>query len=335
MHGTNHIPATMRTIFSAFAFVAVLLPGLRAQDTLVFDQRYKSGHRYHQTVTTEQEMDLDLGTQKQEQRTSMTMGIAAVVADGPGGTGKRVTITYDHAAMTQSAGGQKFSFDSKQPAAANAGPLAVLGGIVGREFKVLFDNDDKVVDVEDFEATMQRLSGGNPATAKLYTQLFNKETVKRMMEQSALRSPPGKPVKVGEAWPFSNELEMPGIGKLLVTGFYTFKGMMNREGTPLAQVAASASIQIQVGTEPTQEKTATLISQMKMKLEEGLMEGTLLYDPAIKFTRDVRLTQRITLTAEVPDGTRKTLRLPMKQSIQMTLDDFGPVKKEEAKGTEK
>jgi hypothetical protein len=175
---------------------------------------------------------------------------------------------------------------------------------------------------------MQRLAGGNAATAQIYTQLFKKDTVKRMMQQSALRSPPGKPVKPGEAWPFTNELEMPGIGKLVVRGFYTFKGMTERDGMQLAQVEAKADIQVEVAVGGESSKSANLINQMKMKIEEGTMEGTLLYDPAIKFTRDVQLSQRITLSAEIPDGTRKTLRLPMKQNIKMTLDEFGPVKTE-------
>jgi hypothetical protein len=158
----------------------------------------------------------------------------------------------------------------------------------------------------------------------MYAQLFSKDTVKRMMEQSALRSPSGKPIKAGETWPFSNDLAMPGIGKLTVRGYYTFKKMVERDGRKLAEVDAKADIQVEVGGADA-DKNATLITQMKMKIEEGTMQGTLFYDPAINFTRDVQLTQNIVLTAQVPDGTQRTLRLPMKQTIQMTLDQFEPV----------
>jgi hypothetical protein len=320
--------AGMRSLFLFLISLCLALPASAADDGLIFDQRYKGGNRYHQTVSTEQEMDMDLGYQKVEQRMTMTMGMFAVVEDIPGGAGQRVTISYDRAAMSQSTGNQKFSFDSKEPAAANAGPLSALGALVGREFTVLFDSEGNVKEVENFEATMQRLSGGNPATAQLYAQLFRKDTVKQMMQQSALRSPAGKPVKPGDAWPFTNELQMPGIGKLVVRGFYTYKGMVTQNEKQLAQVEAKAEIQVEVAPAAEDEKNKNLISQMKMKVEEGVMEGTLLYDPAIKFTRDVQLTQRITLTAEIPDGTRKTLRLPMKQKIRMTLDEFGPIQRE-------
>src|SRR5688572_17242163 len=122
-------------ILIAFCFA---FPCLGAAQGVVFDQRYRAGHRYHQTVTTEQEMDMDLGTQKVERRMNMTMGLTALADDAADG-GKRVIIAYDRAAMSQSAGGKKYSYDSKEPNAANAGPLAVLGAIVGKEFTVIFD----------------------------------------------------------------------------------------------------------------------------------------------------------------------------------------------------
>lgn len=309
----------MRSLHSLFAASVLAVSTLQAQDSLVFNQQYKGGHRYHQTITTEQEMDMDLGYKKVEQRMSMQLGMAVSVEDLEGAGGQRVTIAYDHTAMSQSAGGQKFSFDSKAPQAANAGPLAALGNIVGREFHVILDSDGAVKEVENYDATMQRLSAGNPNTADMYKKLFSKETVKKMMQQSQLRS--GKAVKVGESWPFTSELVMPGIGKMVVSGSYTFAGMMEAEGRKLAKVDAKADITVEVGGADN-EKTANLINQMKMKVEEGTMNGTLLYDPAIAFTRDISITQNVTLTAEVPDGSRKSIRLPMKQRVTVKLDEF-------------
>ena len=293
---------------------------------MVFAQRYQTGNHYHQTITTEQHIDMDLGTQKVEQQMSMSLGMIADATESTVDFGKRVKVSYDSAAIQQTVNGQKFSYDSKSPDTANAGPLAAFGAIVGREFTIIFDKEDNVQEVENFEDTIKKLSAGNPSAAALYTQLFSKGTMKNMLQQSALRSPPGKPIAVGNAWDFTNELDMPGIGKLMVRGYYTFVGMVNEGGKQLAKVEAKADIEVKVSGD-TNDRTGNLITQMNMKIEEGHMQGTLLYDPAIHFTRDVQITQTITLTAVIPDGTRKTIRLPMKQNIHMVLDDFSPLKK--------
>jgi hypothetical protein len=316
----------MRHLFYLFLALIAAAPSLHAEDSLVFSQRYKSGFRYHQTITTNQEMDMDLGVRRVQQQMVMSLGMAAEVTDSEKDFGKRVKVSYDKASISQTVDGQKFSFDSSAPDAANAGPLAAFGGIVGREFTIVFDKEDQVREVENFEATMQKLAAGNPAAAALYSQLFSKNTMKRMLDQSALRSPPGKPIQKGNAWDFSNEIEMPGIGKLIVRGYYTYLGMEDHDGKRLAKVDAKADIQVEPGNEEG-SKTANLINQMNMKVEEGHMEGTLFYDPEIAFTRDVQITQTITLTAVIPDGSRKTIRLPMKQKVHMALDEYSPLKK--------
>lgn len=311
----------MRILFQILAVLAAVLPLRAADDALVFDQRYRSGYRYHQTITTTQEMVMEVGIERTEQNFILTLGMAASVTDIPGAAGKRVAVSYDHAAMSQKINGQQFDFDSKQPDATKAGPLIALGGIVGQEFKVIFDSEDNVKEVENFEATIHRMTEGNPNSALLYMQLFNKETLKQMLQQSFLRSPPGKPMKVGDAWPFTYELPLPGVGKLTVRGFYTYKGRATADGLDLAQVEAKADIQVELGL-PEAGKKETLLEQLKMKVEEGRLEGTLTYDPAAKFTREIEIVQSVTLTAEVPDGTRTKVRLPMKQRTKVVLDLF-------------
>src|SRR4051812_34122797 len=119
----------MRHLFYLFLALVAAVPSLRAQDSLVFNQRYKSGFRYHQTITTDQEMDMDLGVKRVQQQMVMSLGMAAEVTDSEKDFGKRVKVSYDKASISQTVDGQKFSFDSTAPDAANAGPLAAFGGI--------------------------------------------------------------------------------------------------------------------------------------------------------------------------------------------------------------
>ncbi len=308
------------TIFISLALSAECAEGVR------FHQQYKAGHSYHQTVTMEQRMAVESAAPRTEQHTTTTMGIAATVTAHEDGRSRRAAMRYDRATLSMEAGGQKFSYDSQNPGAANAGPLGAFGRVVGQEFRVIFDEKDAVMDVENATAVVQSLAGGDPANARIYEQLFNRDAVKRMMQQSALHSPGDRPVKVGESWPLKTEIEMPGIGKLSIEGTYTFKQMSDVEGTSCAEVVAKASITI--STSSGNPKAESLIQQMQMKVEEGTVEGRLLYDPELGFCRKVEMTQKVTLAAKIPDGSGATFRMPMKQTVSVVLDSAGPTPEE-------
>lgn len=317
----------MRFLRSSFFLVVVALARAAAADGVVFAQAYKHGHTYHQTMSMRQEMEMDMGTTKMDRQVSTTMGMLATVTQHENGRSKRVAIKYDAIQASVEGGGQKFSFDSKNPDVANAGPLEPYGKIVGQEFKVIFDEQEAVTDVEQLDSTIQRLAGNDPASAQIYQQLFNRDAVKRMMQQSALKSPAGRPVLKGGSWPFSQELDLPGLGKLIIRGFYTYTGDVERQGVMCAEVKAAAEVSIDTSRQAGAEDEASLrLQQMQLKIEEGKMEGMLYYDTAINFTREIAVTHKITLTGKIPDGSGKGLRLPMKQTISMLLDGFEKTK---------
>jgi hypothetical protein len=318
----------MRFLFPILAAFGLLLAPAIAAEGIEFDQAYQPGHTYHQVMTMKQEMQMDMGEVKMDRKVSTTMGMQAVVTPHEDGRSKRVAIKYDSIQASIEGGGEKYAFDSKAPAEeAKAGPLKAYGKIVGQEFKVIFDRQENVTDVEQLDATIQNLAGNDPASAQIYQQLFNRDAVKRMMQQSALRSPIGTPIKKGGSWPFVQELDLPGLGKLTIRGFYTYKGDVEREGVKCAEVTASAEITMDTRRqEAAGDEAAQRLQQMQLKIEEGKMDGTLYYDTAIDFTRQIDVAHQITLTGKIPDGSGKGLRLPMKQTISMKLDQFGKTK---------
>ncbi len=321
----------MRKLILLFTILAAA--SAPAADAIIFNQQYLPENTYHQTVTMEQDMDMDLGASRVQRKTNTAMGFTAVVAPQQEGVRtKRVTVQYDRTVMGMSDGQNKFSFDSQSPGAANAGPLAAIGRIIGHEFNVVFDEEENVLDVEKIEQTLQILAGTDPKSSQLYKQIFNRDAIKRMMQQSPLRSPRGIAMKPGDTWPFSNELPLPGIGRLVIRGNYTFKQMTERKigenSIQCAEVTAKADINVDtLVKEMAGEKAVALMQQMNLKVHEGKMEGTFYYDPAIHFPREISMTQSVVISAKIPNGPDQGMRLPMKQTIGMTLDSFGPTKK--------
>lgn len=321
---------TMQPFLRALAFSISLTVGAVGAEGVAFHQQYKVGQSYHQTITMQQEMAVESAAPRMEQRTSTTMGLAVTVTAHEDGHSRRAAMRYDRAVMGMESGEQKFSYDSQNPDAVNAGPLAAFGRVVGQEFRVIFDEADAVKEVENSAAIVAGLAGADVNNAQLFEQLFNKGAVVRMMQQSALRSPGGKTVLAGDSWPFRTEIVMPAIGKLLIVGSYTFKQMQDVGGVACAVVEAKAAISIQTtNSEKETAKADRLIEQMAMKVEQGTLEGHLLYDPALGFCRNVQMVQKVTLTAKVPDGSGATLRMPMKQTVSMVLDSVGPTPKAE------
>ncbi len=317
----------MRKLIHLFTvFTAVSAP---AAESLIFNQKYEPGNTYHQTITMEQDMDMDNGESRLQRKTNMAVGFSAIVAPQElGATTKRVTVQYDRTVMSSDDGREKLSFDSQSPGAAKPGPLAAIGRIIGQEFNVVFDEADNVKEIENIEPALQILAGTDPASAQIYKQIFDREAIKRMMQQSPLRSPNGLAIKLGESWPFLNEMPLPGVGRLVIRGNYTFKQMVEREGVQCAEVAAKAEISVDlVAKTKADEIVLTRMRQMNLKVQDGKMEGTIFYDPLIHFPRSISLTQSVTLTAKIPNGSGPAIRLPMKQTIGMTLDSFGPTNK--------
>ncbi len=315
-----------RLIVFALSIAALALQS-SAEEPLVFKQQYKAGQRYHQTMSVKQEMELLFGAEKHTRETATAMGMIATATQHENGRSKRVAVKYDRVVASVAADDQKFSFDSSATqATANAGPLLAYSRIVGQEFKVIFDEQDQVTDVENLEAVMEKLSSGDPAGKDMFEQLFSREAVKQMMQQAALRSPAGKLIIPGGNWPFFQELAMPGIGKLKISGFYTYKGLVDRGGIKCAEVKASAEIKLDKALEAGTENDGNRMRQMQLNIEEGKMEGTIYYDPAIDFAREVEETHHITLTGKIPDGSGNRLRMPMKQTIGVKLDSVEAIK---------
>lgn len=319
----------MRKLIHLFAiFAAVSAP---AAEALIFNQKYEPGNTYHQTITMEQDMDMDNGESRIQRKMNMAIGFSAVVAPQElGARTKRVTVQYDRTVMSSDDGGKKYSFDSESPGAADPGPLAAVGRIIGHEFNVIFDEADNVKEIENIEPALQILAGTDPASAQIYNQIFNREAIKRMMQQSPLRSPNGLAIKLGESWPFLNEMPLPGVGRLVIRGNYTFKQMVERDGVQCAEVATKAEISVDMAANTKAEEVIlTRMRQMNLKVQDGKMEGTIFYDPLIHFPRSISLTQSVTLTAKIPNGSGPAIRLPMKQTIGMKLDSFGPTNTKE------
>lgn len=310
------LPALL-TIALLTAFAAA---PLSAADAVELKQRWLPGKQYFQTMQSAQSTAMTIGAQKIEQKSTTTMDMTLAVRPHEDGARKRMTIKYDRVAMQMEMNGQKMGFDSAKPGE-GTDPMGLgktLGATVGKELKVLLSATDEIAEIENYDEFIKNLAP-SPVPGMDMGKMFNKESMAQMMKQGSLQALPGKPVKPGDAWPFTTTIELPQLGKVAMKGTYTFKGMAERGGVPCAEIITDGQISLDMGKPDPASPTGAALAQLGMKVEGGTLKGTVWFDPKLGFARDAQLTQEMNMTMKNPTDPAATITVPLKQDITTTL----------------
>lgn len=323
----------MKRLF--FSTLLTLVPiSWALADSVEIRQKYKIGSRYLQQVTVTQESSVSTGQTNSSTKTNVAFDLESTASahNEDSKRGVSVAVRYTKIAMSVDHNGLQFRADSTgEVDTKTVGPLHMIPGIVGRGYTALIDENGTVQSVNEAVPFVNLLSANlGPQTIRTYRDLFSPEAIKQLIDRTTLRSPKGVGLKPGESWPLSQEIPMPGLGKLLVSGTYKFVKMTDFEGSQCAEIAVSATIGI-VPPGPAQLDLSdgdgfnTLSRQMRLKINDSTMTGTIFFDPAISFPRGLNISQALTIDAKVPDGTNDAIKMPMKQSISVKLVEMADV----------
>ena len=309
-------------LFPVATLVLAAASPLSAQETIDIKPRWQVGKKFSQTMKMDQASTIAIGEQKMEQKVGMTMDATMTVRAHENGKHKRLNVKYERVAMSMNMAGQEMKYDSAAPADAATDPLGMgksFGAIVGKEIKIVMDEKDDVLEVENLDEMMKEIAAANPMAAMI-GQMFNKDAMKNMMRQSSLYASPGKPVKAGDSWPFKFGVPMPGLGKMDLNGTYTLKGVGDHAGVKCAEIALDGKLAMDMAAAgDTKIEGADALKQMGMKMENGKMTGTLWFDPALGISRDAKFTQEMNLKMKNPQKPDESLEIPMKQTITQTV----------------
>lgn len=321
MHTLTHRLLPLASLLTSAATL------LAADAPVELKPRWEAGKRYHQTIKTDQQTTMNMGGQSMKQGSITTMEMVTTVSAQPGGKGKRLQMMYGRMAMEMDMNGQKLGFDSAKPNAPD--PLGMgqsLGKLTGKEFAVVVDEKDQVVEVENMEKLIGEALAGNPMGQQL-RGMFNKETMANMIRQSVLYATPGKPVKAGDSWPFTITVDLPQMGRVAMVGNYTMKGMAQRGGVQTAELTVDGKLSLDIsGLKTGNAEADAAMKQMGMKMEGGAMKGTIWFDPALGMNREALLNQDMTMSMKNPTKPEESMTIPIKQTITQTLTKVEDVK---------
>jgi len=300
---------------------------LSAADTVELKQRWIAGKMYYQTMQTTQTSSFAVAGQNMEQSVTTTMEISQAVRPQADGKGKRMTLKYERVAMEMSLSGQKMGFDSSKPNEGNdpLGLSKTLGGMVGKDLQILLNEKDEITGIENYDDFIKQLAA-SPVPGMDMSKMFSKDSITQMMKGQALQSLPNHPVKAGDTWPFTTNVELPQLGKVGIAGTYTLKGMGSFEGNPVAQIDADAKISMDFSGATGAQPGVSQLAQLGMKVENGSLKGTIQFDPKLGVARDTQMTQELTMTMKNPTDPSAKITVPIKQNIEMKLTKIEDVK---------
>ncbi len=228
-------------LFPLFALVFLTTPFVHGEEAVTLKQRFIVGKRYEFGMKMTQTTTMNIGGKEIDQTMNMAFKHSMTVSQHEDGKRKRVAMRYGRVAMEMNMGEQKMEFDSDKKDAPAAGPLASIGGLVGKEFRMLLDENDQVLDVENFDEILNAFSA-DPVAKKIMGQFLNKDSMKDLLQGSMLRAMPDKPVKPGESWPVTYGTKMGQMGSMKVEGTYTFNKPVQFDGHACVLIGTTATI---------------------------------------------------------------------------------------------
>lgn len=289
------------------AILTLSISRLTAADTIEIKQQWPVGKKLSRTMKMEQSSAFEIAGQKMDQKMNMTMETSTGVAKHEDGKQKRLAMKYDRMALDMTMGPQKVAYDSAKPQDDPLGMGKAIGGIVGKEFKILVNEKDEISGIENYDEIAAGLGAGSPIG-----QMFGKDQLTEMVKQGALQGVPGKPVKVGDSWPLDVTMKLPQMGAFKTKGTYTLKSVGSHDGVPSAEIAVNATIGVDAATDGAP-------SPLGLKITDGKMTGTMWFDQTLGMVRSSDITTNMSISMKNPTQPDATMTIPTTQHITQTL----------------
>jgi hypothetical protein len=118
------------------------------------------------------------------------------------------------------------------------------------------------------------------------------------MAQGSFCSLPGKPVKPGDTWKDSRTIDMGGVGKVVLTGTYTFNGVEDGK--------ARIGVDMAITLEKNPEVTAPI------EIKEGLGKGVIVFDVTAGQIASSQTATRIVVERKAKSGVVQKMTLDQK-----------------------
>jgi hypothetical protein len=277
---------------TAAAVLLSLTAWIHADDRISIRPHWEPGKSYTMETTMDMTMTMPSLGEQGRQHTEMTQIMNLTAAAVAGSDRCAVAVKTAGVKATMSMMGQTMTYDSADSAKSTPMLQQTFGALLGKEFSLIFDKDDKIVDIKGLENFGSTPVGGmkGPDTKQMA------EAFRRGQEMGL----PKERVAPGESWKFDDSITMDPIPPMHVVGNGSFDSVVDLDGRKHAKILFLGKFSV-----PADAK-----SPVPMTLGEGsVAQGEIYYDIAGRMVtkmdmnlllkmsingQDIPVTQKIT-----------------------------------------
>ena len=294
----------------AFAFC---LQTVHAEEPVKLEMKYLVGKTYTQNMHMQQEMAFEVAGNKLEQEILMDTRIIMKVTEGDKAGTKNVGISYDRIAQSVDMNGQKMAYDSDKPEEGNPMLGIALKGLIGKSFTMVVDEKMEIKEILGID---EMLAGGDEATAAAMKKMLSKEYLEQIFHANLTQALPENAVVKGDKWDVEYSQKIPDMGSVKVSGKMSHDGADEIDGQKCVKLGNNLKMEIDLSG--IDENANPAMAAMAMRIEDGKMEGSTWWDPALGYARKAAFTQTMTMSMKNPE-TGEKMTIPMVQSIETTV----------------
>lgn len=203
-----------------------------AQDEPVSLQlRWQPGKTYTQETTTETFTGKPSGNKADEVKMKVRQTTEIQVTGEEGGR-KEARVTFKAMAGEVMLQGKKQTFDSSDLASAHPLIQSSIGQSVGKSFVLVYDAEDKFVEVKDTSAL-----ASNTQPSPSLSHLAEAKEVAELYRRSLEMGLPQVKVKPGDRWTSQQTVKFPSAGTVNVDLRVKFDALVNYDSGPHAKIS--------------------------------------------------------------------------------------------------
>ena len=293
-------------LLSVAAVAATLLfASCKGGEAVDLKLNLQPGSQYLYIMDTKMAMEQSAMGQTMKTDNDMVMESTYAVGNSEGGN-QRITVTYDRIAMSLRNPMANMAYDSRDAKSGDSA-LRNMGAILNRPFSMVVNRQGEILKVEGLSEIINSLGDSTQAGKEIRKQLsstFNDSAIKSMMQQS-LNIFPDHPVRTGESWKKSYNMNMSimnmkidnefklasvsnGVAHLNVNAKISGGGAMSGEEMKNMQISLAGD---QTGTMDVDVATGMVIdSKLKQNIKGDIsMMGMKI---PLTMTQDIHITAR-------------------------------------------
>jgi hypothetical protein len=311
--------AQRRYLVSLIALVVVGLPAF-AQDKADLTWKFEKGKAFYQTMTTETTQQIKVMQMDMNQKQNQTFIFSWTPKDQDKDKNWVIQQKIEAVKMDIEIGGNKITYDSTNPTAANNPLSDFFKALVGTEFTITLSPEMKVTKIEGRDKFLEKLVGVNPQMKPLLEQLLSEEALKQMADAS-FSVVPNKEVKKGETWKRESKLSLGPIGTWNNTYEYTLDSIEKN----IAKIGVKTTMKYE---KPGENAAGGLPFKIKSAdLKSDSASGTIEFDTSLGRVAKVEMNQTLKGKLEIEiGGTTSPVELTQTQKTTVTTSADDPTK---------